>query len=119
MIKLPGGFGVVDFTDWAYGLIAAIIVGGSNAIVAGVAVTAIDPDHFAAGTDKFFKLISVTFAMSGGLGMFAYLAKRPLPLIKKMETTVQSREIEGKPTVTLTTLKETVFESTKPEEPTK
>ena len=71
----------LNWGAWVLGLVAAVIQGGSNAVVASVAVNMIAPDKFnlTGQLHNFLLLAGVTFVMSGGMGFFSYLAKHPTP----------------------------------------
>lgn len=66
---------------WLYGLGAAAIGGGANAVTTGVAASAIRPDafNFHAQLVPTLELMGVLFLVSGLLSAFAYLSKAPLP----------------------------------------
>ena len=87
-MKLPFGFGDVDWSDWVRGLFAAFISGGASAVVSGIAVSTSDPDHFAFGTTKFYELVFSVFMASGLLNMFSFLRTKPIPDLKTVTTTV-------------------------------
>src|ERR1019366_5477680 len=105
-MKLPLGFGELDFTDWMRGCASAFIGGGASAVTSGFVVSMKDPEHFTMGTMNFFQLVGAVFIMAGALGFFAYLAKNPLPAVKAITATVKTTEVSGKPTVTETTVEE-------------
>lgn len=111
-MKLLGGFGNINFGnldtgEWLRGLISAFIVGGSSAVTSGIVVSLKDPQHYSPGTADFFQLVGAVFLMSGLMGAMAFLRTKPLPDVKRVETSVQTTEIPGKPTATVTTVKET------------
>lgn len=68
---------------WLYGLGAAIIGGGSSAVVSGVSSMLISPTTFNintwTGAVKVFSLMGVNFCLSATLSMFFYLKQSPLP----------------------------------------
>ncbi len=76
----------LDFTDWIRGLIAAIVSGGSSAVVSGVTVTTMDPEHFKGGYEML-SLMGILFVVNGAMGMFLYLKQKPVPDIKTVTTT--------------------------------
>lgn len=68
---------------WLYGLGAAVIGGGSSAVVSGVSSMLISPSTFNVstwdGALKVFSLMGVNFVLSAALSMFFYLKQSPLP----------------------------------------
>jgi hypothetical protein len=66
-MKLPLGFGNIDFTDWARGLLAAFISGGAGGVSAGFVVSSKDPQHYAMGTANFFEVVGWVFLTTGFL----------------------------------------------------
>ncbi len=66
---------------WLYGLIAAVISGGSSAVTACFSVNLIAPDKFNLGNQllNFIELAAVTFVINGMLGAFLYLKQSPIP----------------------------------------
>jgi len=73
---------------WLYGLISALIGGGSGAVSAAIGVNLIDAkdwnvtDH----TGHLFALMGVCFVVNGAIASFAYLAKSPLPQVETVTT---------------------------------
>jgi len=116
-MKLPLGFGELDFSDWLRGLLAAFITGGSSAVVSGVVVTANDPQHYALGTVKFFEVVGSVFLVSGTLNMFSFLRTKPLPELKVVTTTVQKTEPLRPSGTVVTTVAETHTEPISPDGP--
>jgi hypothetical protein len=89
-MELPAGLGRLDFGQWAYGLVAAFIGGGSGAFSGGLASILVDPADFNIFTSKFWVLVMTTFFISGLVPFFAYLHQQPLPPeIKTVEKTTQ------------------------------
>lgn len=80
-MKLPMGFGQLDFSDWIRGLVSGFISGGANAISAAFVAPALSPD-LAVGTSKFFIMVGSMFLMSGTLSMMNYLRTKPIPDLK-------------------------------------
>lgn len=109
-----GWFGEVDFTDWFRGLVSSFITGLSAAGAASLAAASQAPSQLALGSMASFKVMAVTGLISGGLGMLNFLRSRPLPELKKVITTVQTTEMEDKPTKVVTTVEETKVEPVKP-----
>ena len=109
-MKLPLGFGSLDWSDWGRGVIAAFIGGGSSAVTAAFVAPALTPD-LAAGTGKWFALVGSMFAMSGTINMFSFLRTKPLPDLKTVTTTVSSVTAPGTPPITVKTVAETHTES--------
>jgi hypothetical protein len=69
----------LDLGNWLYGLIAAVVGGGANAVVGSVAMNMVDPQHFAAGSADFYKLIGTLFGANALISFFMYLKQAPLP----------------------------------------
>jgi hypothetical protein len=106
-MNLVPGVVEIDFTDWARGLIGAVISGGSNAVVAGFSVGAVDPKDFAIGSTNSFHVMGLMFLFSGVLGGAAFLAKRPVPDLKTVTKTVQTTEPQQDGAKVVSTVKET------------
>jgi hypothetical protein len=66
---------------WLKGIVAAAIAGGANGIITGFAAVGIDPSHFnlQAGFRNTMSIAAVSAAMSGIIGVAAYLKQSPLP----------------------------------------
>src|SRR5580658_435612 len=66
---------------WLKGIFAAAIAGSANGIITGFAAVGIDPSHFnlQAGFRNTMSLATVSAAMSGIIGVAAYLKQSPLP----------------------------------------
>jgi hypothetical protein len=66
---------------WAKGIIAAAIAGCANGVITGFAAVGIDPTHFnlQAGMHATLAIAMVSAAMSGIIGVAAYLKQSPLP----------------------------------------
>ena len=103
-------FGQLDFGNWARGLLAAFIGGGSGAFSAGLSTMAVDPSHFNIYTSDFWKVILGTFVISGLVPFFAYLHQQPLPDTKDVEHTVKTVKQGSAPPVVIETTKETSTE---------
>lgn len=76
-------FSQLDWSQWLYGLLYALIGGGSTAVCGGIAVTAIDADHFKVGSWNQIKVMLTMFLVSGVWNMFGYLKQHPLPEVRK------------------------------------
>jgi hypothetical protein len=66
---------------WLKGIIAAAIAGSANGIITGFAAVGIDPMHFnlQSGLRATLAIAMVSAAMSGIIGVAAYLKQSPLP----------------------------------------
>ena len=84
----------LDLAGWFYGLVAAVIGGGSNAVTAGIAATIIDPKDFGMAW-KTVQLMGMSFAVAAILSFFTYLAKSPLPPLVERDQEVDTGT--GKP----------------------
>lgn len=111
-MKLPLGFGSLEFDDWARGLIAAFISGGSSAVTSAFAVNVVLPGQL--GVGKFFFVAGSVFTISGALQFFGYLSTRPLPPMKEVATTIEKTKVPGKPTITVETIEEKHVEPMEP-----
>lgn len=113
MMTLPLGFGDLDFSDWARGLVSAFISGGASAVTSGVTVNLLDPNHYNVHTGSFYVLVGAMFAANGLMNMMAFLRTKPIPELKTVEKTVKTVDNQSGPPVVVTTVKETSIESTK------
>lgn len=89
MSFLPGR---LDWGIWVYGLVAAVIGGGSSAITSGFVVSSIDPKDFAFFSLNTLKLMGMVFLVGGVLNGASYLKQNSLPQITtvtKVESVVQ------------------------------
>lgn len=68
-------------THWIHGVLAAFIGGGAGAVSAGFTAAMIDPQKFNLNDQlgNFFKMVGITFVVSGTLTTMAYLKQSPLP----------------------------------------
>lgn len=115
-MKLPAGFGELDFTDWIRGLASAFISGGAGAVGTAIVAPAITP-QLAAGTGKFFILVGSVFFMSGLIGMANFLRTKPIPDLKTVTKIAQTIK-EISPTETkVSTVTETHVESIQEQKP--
>jgi len=89
-MKLPLGFGDLNFEDWGLGVVSAFISGGANAVTAGFSVNMVDPKDFNL-TDpaKMIKVMCAAFVISGFFNMMNFLRNKPIPEHKIVTTTVQ------------------------------
>jgi len=109
------GFGSLDWSNWLYGLFAALIGGGAGAVVSGVAVSMMDPKDFSFGSGKFFALVATIFLTHGSVSAFMFLKQQPLPAIRTTTTTVETTERQAHPpAVVKTTVAETKVEPLPP-----
>ena len=93
-------FANLDLGNWLYGLLAAVIAGGANAVVGGVAINMVDPAHFNAQHADFYKLVTALFLANATMSFFLYLKQNPIPahLISKTTTTLTiEKTAETKP----------------------
>ena len=81
-----------NWGEWLYGLFAAVIGGGANAVVGGVTLNLVDPSHFNAGNADLYKAVSTLFAANATMSFFLYLKQAPLP--KLIERTVETHTVE-------------------------
>lgn len=107
-MKLPGDLGKLDFTDWAYGLLAAFIGGGASAVTSGLTLNVLDPKDFNVYSSKIYVLMGGMFLVNGIMSGFAFLRQNPLPVLHTKERTVQLTEQAGEPTTKVTTVKDTI-----------
>jgi hypothetical protein len=84
-----GVFSNMDWSNWLEGILAALIGGGSSAIVSGVTINLVDPNHFNPMHKGFYILIGAMFLSNGLLNMFAYLKQNPLPTVKTVTDSVK------------------------------
>lgn len=110
------GVSNLDWSQWLYGLVAGFIGGGSTAVVSGVTINLVDPEHFNAKTSGFYKLVGAIFLANGIMSGFMYLKQNPLPVIKTT-TTLQKTETGGQPPVTVTATKIERIEPILPDKP--
>ena len=103
-------FNQLDFSNWAKGLLAAFIGGGSGAFSAGLSTMAVDPKHFNIYTTDFWKVILGTFVISGLVPFFSYLHQNPLPDTKDVEHSVKIITTGNQPPTVIDIVKETSTE---------
>ena len=81
----------LDWGNWLRGLWAAVVGGGANAVVAGMGLNFVDPNHFNAHPSDFYKMVGALFALNGTLSFFMYLKQNPLPTsVSKTTVTVET-----------------------------
>lgn len=88
-MRLPLGFGDLDFADWFKGLISAFVSGGAGAVGTAIVAPALTPT-LAVGTGKFFVLVGSVFLMSGVIGMANFLRTKPIPDMKTVVKQAQT-----------------------------
>ncbi len=116
-IKLPGGLGELDFSDWLYGLWSAFISGGAGAVVSGFAITLNDPEHFNLESHRFYSVVATAFIASGVLSGMNFLRTKPAPERRTVETTIKKTEVLKDPeAVIVTTVTEKHEEKIQPKE---
>lgn len=66
---------------WLYGLAAATIGGGANAVSAALAVIITDPKtfNFEGGLVKVLQVAGIAFLIGGLTAFFSYLREHPVP----------------------------------------
>ena len=76
----------LDWSQWLYGLVAALIGGGASAVTAAFSAMVLTPGQYSvSGTAGWnsLKLMGLTFIVSGIIAAFAYLKQSPLPPVEK------------------------------------
>lgn len=84
-----------DFGKWIYGMWAAIIGGGANAVVNIFGLSIQDPKDFNMQTGKFYNTIATLFITGAVVNFFMYLKQHnaPEPIVtKEVTTTVHTVE---------------------------
>lgn len=104
-VSLPFGLGHFAWDDWFYGLVAAGISGGANAVYGAFGVAIIDPDHFKLGGTDSFELAGMLFLFTGFVSMMNFLRTKALP-DRIVTTTVAATKQEGQPAKIVTTVQE-------------
>jgi len=73
----------LNWANWFYGFMAALIGGGAAAVTAGVSASMLAPGQFNLETGhaawSMLKLMGLCFAMNGIISSMAYLKQSPLP----------------------------------------
>lgn len=73
-------FSQLDWSNWIYGLVYALIGGGATAVTGAFATALVDPDHFnIAHPAKLLETMAITFIIAGVLAGFGFLKQKPLP----------------------------------------
>ncbi len=115
-MKLPAGFGDLDFSEWVRSLLAAFIGGGAGGFAGGIVVTVKDPEHYAMWSWNFFQVVGSVFLVSGFMNAMAFLRTKPLPEVKHVTTTVRTTEMVFPATKVETIIQEKHVESINPED---
>ena len=98
MNLVRGFWSNLDWDNWLYGLISALIGGGSGAAGSAVGVMVVDPKDFNLDhLSMVFKVMLVTFVLGALQPFFAYLHQSSLPKAKVVTTT---ETVTTKPPVT-------------------
>jgi hypothetical protein len=83
----------LDLDGWLRGAVGGFISGGSAAIVGGITVTGLDPEHYSFVTRKFWILVGALFLVNGLVSMAKFLSITPLPnkkvVTRQLQTTTQ------------------------------
>lgn len=82
-----------DWENWLYGLLTAVITGGANAVVGGVSLNLVDPNHFNAQNADLYKVVWTLFLANGTMSFFLFLKQTPLPP-KLVEKTTETHTVE-------------------------
>lgn len=85
----------LDWDHWLYGLIGAIIGGGSTSVVASIAAMGLTPGQYNLSDhlDKTLKMFFTCFVINGVISMFMWLRQKPLPDVET-EVTIAHTEIK-------------------------
>jgi hypothetical protein len=80
-IHISGNAILQNWEAWLKGVVAAAIAGSANGIITGFAAVGIDPSHFnlQSGLHATLSIAMISAAMSGIIGVAAYLKQSPLP----------------------------------------
>lgn len=97
----------LDWSGWAYGLMAGSIGGGATAVYGALAVAMIDSRDFSVGSAKSFKLMGLMFAMSFIKDAALYLKQNPLPTVKVVKRVETVAHQENPATTVTTTIEQT------------
>ncbi len=88
MNLISGFWRNLDWDNWIYGLISALIGGGSGAAGSAVGVMVVDPRDFNLDhLSMVFKVMVVTFIVGAAQPFFAYLHQSSLPKAKVVTIT--------------------------------
>jgi hypothetical protein len=79
--QIPDDSALDVWEAWVKGVVAAAIAGSANGIITGFAAVGIDPSHFnlQSGLHATLSIAMISAAMSGIIGVAAYLKQSPLP----------------------------------------
>lgn len=113
-MRLPFGFGYLDWDDWVQGLISAVISGGANAAYGAFGAAVIDGDHFKAFGSNFFHLGMGIFAFAGFVSGMNFLRTKSFPGRLVVKNTVETTLQRGEPAKVVMTTEETHTESAHP-----
>jgi hypothetical protein len=72
----------LDWGNWAYGLVAAVLGGGAGSVVSALGTAIVIPGSMGLSGDagwNTLKLMGITFLIHGGIALFLYLKQSPLP----------------------------------------
>ena len=75
--------------DWLYRLAVAIICGGANAVLGGLAINFIDPDRFNAHSMAFYKIVFALFLANAAISMFMHFKRKSSPSAPGVAVRVQ------------------------------
>lgn len=112
---MPTSLGKLDWSAWFYGMFYAFIGGGSGALGTGIALPAIDSEHFNSSHPRLIlEAMVVTFIVSGLPSFFGFLHQNPLPAAITVTSTETTTLQTNPPAIVVQTV-----QTTKAEEPTK
>jgi len=96
------GFGRLDWGNWLYGLISAIIGGGMTSLGTGLANIVVDPVDFNIyqGLHKLLTVMLVSFLLGAIATGTAFLKTQPLPPVLHTETATVKTDPFGATTTT-------------------
>lgn len=95
----------LDWDNWTRGLVAALVGGGSAAVVGGFAFMVTDPSHAEWG--RLFKSMMMIFGYSALKDAFLYLKQNPLPKVITVTTTETTTRQNDPPAIVTTKVEET------------
>ena len=79
----------LDVNGWLRGLFSAGISGGASAVVGGLTVSGMDPQHYNFQSKPFYILVGALFTANAIVSMAKFLSSQPLP-VREVVTTVQT-----------------------------
>lgn len=94
---------VLQWDEWLYQLISAIISGGAAAVTSAGIGPLVDSTHLNPGTWAYYKLILGMFFGTGLLKACVYLQAHPLPTVKTVTTIETVEKVKANPAKTVTT----------------